>query len=445
MFQKIAEFLKNLIVNTKKFLLKNFDLKKTLISCSVVFCAFALVFPAGAVSSKTVDEVCADYCAEIAKNHTFDVSEKKLSALVVEPKKDKKSKMRHDTDNATTELWGVFKGTNATFAPVMNANRDNNIHFKDIEFSDENLSLVYSNIGQSTEPYHVEKDKKTGEQTIVDYKFQSSPIALMFHSGNSGMQDKFHIYISQKQAEKKLAKEEKEINLDNLKSLLKTETSIYINGIEYKCIIDNIYLDNFNHEYHFSNYDYYYATDIGTIIGDFVYVILYANKSGVFPDETKIQRQSLYVMSEHSYRNKYFLEYAKESYSPDEYDFDYARANINDGFIPDKTVLENSLNTKRNDTWCSLLTVLFIIAFCANLVLIYFFKLYRQPLSIVLMSVASFIPYLIFKVIYIFTVNTHLFSSYSLMFELILFAIMAIAIVLFNCFSREVILEKEHA
>lgn len=443
MFQKIAEFLKNLIVRTKKFLLKDFDLKKTLISCSVVFCAFALVFPAGAVSSKTVDEVCADYCAEIAKNHTYNVSEKKLSGLVVEPKKDSKNKMRHDTDNAVTELWGVFKGTNASFAPVMNANKNNDIHFDDTEFTGENLSFVYSNIGQSTEAYHTVKDKNGGEPKIIDYKFQSSPIALMFPSANSGMQDKLHIYISLKQAENKLKEQKQEISEENLKSLLNIDTVIKINGFDCNCIIDNIYLDNFDHEYKLANYDYYYATDIGNILGDFVFVILYALKPNVFPDS--LTRQSLYVMSEYSYRNKYYLKYAKESYSPDEYDFDYARANINDGFIPDRSILENSLNTKRNDTLCSLMTVLFIIIFCANLVLIYLFQLYLQPLSIVLMSIASSIPYLIFKLIYVFTINTYLFSSYSLMFELILFTIMAIVIVLLNCFNREVILEKEHA
>ena len=424
---------------------KEFNFKRTIISCIIAFSSLIVVFPTGALSSKTSCESCAEYYTEIAKNHTVDVGKKKLSGLVVEPKDAKNSKMRQDTDSAITELWGVFKGENASFAPVINANRDNEVLFSDRDFSTESLSLIYTNVGQSSEPYHMVKNSETGELAVVDYKFQSSPLALMFSSGLSGMQDELHIYISQSQAERKLTAMGKDITLENLRSLQKTPTEMTINGVSYKCIIDNIYLDNFEHTYHFADYDYYYATDIGTIIGDFVFVILYATKPGVFPNETTLKRQSLYVMSEYSFRNKFYIDYAKEAYSPDNYSFDYSRANLKDAYTPDTKILNKALESSNIEVLCVLLTILIVLAFAFNIYIIYKFNLFKQPLSVLLITVSSVLPYLVFWLIFAFSHNVYIFSSYSLMFTLILLVAFALLMTLLNCFGREIKTEVEDA
>lgn len=428
--------LKKIFTKLGRWFVKDFNLKKTLTSCGVSLLAFSLIFIAGSFSSKTVNEACADYYAKISREYTVERSNKKLSGLLVEPKDGKTSKVRQDTDNAITELWGVFKGENASFAPVMNANRKDAVYFEDAEFSTESLPIVYSNVGGSSEPYH--RDKATKD--IIDYKYQSSPIALMFSSSQTGMQEKLHIYISQTQAERKLkAMGVDNINYDALKALQNTETNILINGKTISCVIDNIYLDNFSHSYRLAHYDYYYATDIGTIIGDFVFVIFYAYK---YSQDITIKKQSLYVMSEYSYRNKFYLEYAKENYSPEDFSFDYARSNFKNDFIPDDSILQNTLLTAKFDIWCILITVVFVISFLASLFLIYRYTLFKQPLSLLTIFSASLIPYLIFKIIFILTNNTYIFSSYSLIANLILFVAFALTILILNCFGRKVIAEE---
>lgn len=431
--------LKELINKIKGFFLNNFVWKKTLITSAVIFSTFSCVFLAGATSKRTISEACAEYFAVIAKNHSICETDKKLSGLIVEPKDGKDSKMREDTENAITELWGVFKGNNASFAPVVNANRNYDIHFEDPDYSNECLSFVYTETGLSTITYHTDSETKEP----IDYKFQSSPIALMFPSARSGIQEKLPIYISQKQAERKLIAEGKsKITIEDLHSLLLRETKISINGKTFDCIIDNIYLDNFKHQYNFSNYDYYYASDVGTVIGDFVFVMFthYGNRK----DLSVLKKQSLYIMSEYPYRNKFYLEYSEEAYPPENYSFDYARHNVEDSFSLDDSYLQRALENTGSDALCIVLTVLIIFAFGSCVALIYIFNQFNQPLGLACAVCSSIFPYLVFKILFIFTGNLYVFSSYSLILYLILLAVLALSIIFINCFGRKLILENKN-
>ena len=430
--------IKRLFARFKTKCISCFNIRKTLIIFGITLVTFTLPFPIGALSKRTVDERCANYFAQISKEYTIDASEKKLSGLLVEPKPDSSVKVRQDTDKAITELWGVFKGENATFAPVLNGNRKDNVFFSDSEYSSENLSLVYTDVGGSSEPYHV--DKKTNK--IVDYKFQSSPLALMFPSRQSGMQEKFHIYISQRQAERKLvAQGINKIDYDSLKTLLNTETELVINGKPVLCVIDNIYLDNFPHSFKLSNHDYYYASDIGTIIGDFVFVIFYAYK---YSGDITLKKQSLYVMSEFSYRNEFFLRYAKELYSPDNYSYDYVRTNLKKGFEPESKILNQALLSSELSIASLILLILCFTAFLFDLFIIYRFQIFNQPLSLLIVSCASILPYLITKVIFGFVHDIFIFSSFSLILSLILLVLGTVFIFVINFLGRPLMEEEKH-
>ena len=418
--------------------LKDFSFKKTIISCSLFLLSLFLAFPAGYYSDGVRVEACANYYADISKNHTLINGKKKLSGLLVEPKDGSKHKMRYDTDNAITELWGVFKGQNASFAPVINVNRDIDIYFADRDFSSESLSIVYSNIGQSSEVYH------TKNGVPVDYKFQSSPLALMFSSEHKGMHNSLLIYISQTQAERKLLAEGKEITRDNLKSLQGTKTEMEINGVVYNCLIDNIYLDNFKHSYKVSNYDYYYGTDVGAVIGDFVFVNFYAVYQDKVPPEDTVKRQALYIMSEYSFRNKFFIEYAKESYSTNNYTFRFAKSNLKEGFVPNNQILEHALSNSHSNVWCILFTVLASSLFILLLIFVYIRKVFLQPLSIIFLLFVAPVPYLIFKLIFMFTNNLTLFSFYSLCMDLILIIAFVIFVILINCISRKKVVTEDY-
>lgn len=433
--------LKTISAWVKEKLTKGFNVKSILLPCIISFISFSLIFPSGAFANETIHEVCADYYADISKNRTVDNGQKKLSGLLVQPEKNG-AEMRKDTDKAITELWGVFKGNDASFAPVKNANKEHDIYFRDNDYSGESLSLVCAYNGQSAQAYHTKKDTD-GKVTIIDYKFQSSPIALMFPSVLSGITKEYHIYISQAQAERKLREEGvTDITYDALLSLQYRTTTMTINGASYNCVIDNIYLDNFSHSYKHSNYDYYYATDVGTVIGDFVFIILtHIAKEIVFPKDVK--DQALYVMSEYSFRNKFYLEYAMESYPPSDYSYDYARYNLKSDFTADISILKKALNGSSNNVWCIFITIFSILFYVISLFFIVKNKLFIQPLSVIIIFIASIIPFAFFRLLFALTINTYFFSNYSLLFNFILLITFILFILFVNLFGHKLIERKE--
>lgn len=428
----------------KEWFTNRFKLRETIISCFISVVTFSLIFTAGVLSNETQDEKCADYFSQVALNHTIGGGDKNLAGLLVEPKTDSGASMSPDTRTEINNIWGAFKGENASFAPVINANKEVDIHFvgdKGEKYSTNNLSILYSSVGDSTEVYHTKKvwneETKKEEIVPVDYKFQCSPLATMFPSSRSGIQSQLYIYISQKQAENKLKKDGVEITEDSLRSLLNTTVEMDFNGELKTCVIHNIYLDNFEHEYKFPNsdkkYNYYYGTDVGTILGDYIFISSYASES-VFPKT--LVKQGMYFMSEYSYRNRFYLEYARACYSPNDYSFKYAISNLEEGFIPDDNVLQTAIKADGSSVGCALLTTLLSIMFVANLVFVFLSKLFVSPLSIVLMGVSSVLPYLLFRVIFAITKNVSIFSSYSTILNMIFLIILSIYVFVLVFFSK---------
>ena len=436
----------NKVLKTKNWLANRFKKKGTLISCLLSLLVFSLVFTAGVLSNETKNEKCADYYSQISLNYTVGSGNKKLSGLLVEPKPGHDVSMAYDTQAEINNIWGAFKGENASFAPVINANKEVDIRFAGEEgkkYSTNPLSILYSSLGVMTEPYHfIERvDDKTKEKIKVpiDYKFQCSPLATMFPSSRYGWQSDIYIYISQKHAESKLKLEGKAINEDTLRSLLNETVDIDFNGETRTCIIQNIYLDNFKHEYSFPYsghpYNYYYGTDVGTILNDYIFISFYATRSEAIP-KCLLNKQGMYFMSEYSYRNRFFFEYARDCYSPYDYMFKYATSNLKEGFIPDENILQDATNAGGTNVGCALITTLASLMFAANLVFIFLFKLYMSPLSIALLGASSIIPYLIFKLIFKLTENVSVFSSYSTTLNMILLIVLAIVIFSLAIFSK---------
>ena len=435
---------KDKVSKAKKWFTNRFKKKETLISCLISVVAFSLVFVAGVLSNETKDEKCADYYSQIAMSHTIGGGDKNLAGLLVEPKADSGASMAYDTQIEINNIWGAFKGENASFAPVINANKEVDIRFvgdEGAKYSTNNLSILYSSVGDATETYHTKKvwneETKKEELIPVDYKFQCSPLATMFPSARSGPQSQIYVYISQKQAENKLKADEIDITEDSLHSLLNKTVDIDFNGEVRTCIIHNIYLDNFKHEYKFPStdkkYNYYYGTDVGTILGDYIFISTYALQSGVFPKD--LVKQGMYFMSEYSYRNRFYLEYSRDCYSPTNYLFKYATSNLKEGFSPNESILQTAIKAGGSSVGCALLTTLLSLMFVANLVFVFLFKLYMSPLSIVFMGASSILPYLLFRLIFIITKNVSIFSSYSTVLNMVFLIILSIyvfAIVLFS-------------
>lgn len=436
-----------MLENIKRRIRKSFKIKSTCISCSMSFVAFLLVFVSGFISNETKDEVCADYYSQISLKHTIGGGDKKLAGLIVEPKTGHDVSMAYDTQTEINNIWGAFKGENASYAPVINANKETDIRFAGEEgakYSTNRISILYSTVGDSTEIYHSKRiiDPETKKEIVVpvDYKFQCSPLATMFSSVRGGMQSQLYIYISQKQAENKLkADGVQKIDEESLRSLLNTTVDIDFNGELRTCIIHNIYLDNFEHECKFPNlekkYNYYYGTDVGTILGDYIFISTYAIESKVIPN-CLLSKQGMYFMSEYSYRNRFYFEYARNCYSPADYSFNYATSNLKEGFIPDDSILQAAVNAVNINAGCALLTALLSLIFVANLIFAFLFKLYRSLLSIALIMISSIMPYLIFRLVFVVTRNVFVFSSYSTILNLVLLIILSILIFSLAIFSR---------
>ena len=445
-YYHITNMIKEKALKTKNWIVNRFKKKETMISCLVFLVTFSLIFSAGVLSNETKDEKCADYYSQIALNHTIGGGDKNLAGLLVEPKADGGASMAYDTQSEINNIWGAFKGENASFAPVINANKEVDIRFVGEEgekYGAETLSILYSTVGVMTEPYHyieqINEETKEKEKVPIDYKFQCSPLATMFQSSRYGWQTDIYIYISQKHAENKLRSEGKEVNENTLRSLLDQTVDIDFGGEVKTCIIQNIYLDNFKHVYSFPypghKYNYYYGTDVGTILNDYIFISFYATKSEFIP-KCLSAKQGMYFMSEYSYRNRFYLEYARDCYSPTDYSFKYVTSNLKEGFIPDEAILRTAVNAVGTSVGCALLTTLISLMFVANLVFMFLFKLYMSPLSIVLVGVSSIAPYLLFRLIFVITKNVSIFSSYSTILNTILLIVMAISIFTLIIFSK---------
>ena len=448
---------KELFTRLAKWFVNGFKKKETIICCAVAFLSFSIVFPTGMLSSETIEEKCAEHFADISLNHTINDGNKKLSGLVVEPKEGHNVQMDGNTQLAIDNLWGAFKGTNASYAPVINANKKLDYRFTETfsDYSEETLSILYSSpgCGDSTEGYHEEKRKneETGEveKVYVDHKFQCSPLATMFESATSGTKSSLHIYISQSMAERYLKNhdyKEKELDIDAFKSLLNEDVDIDFGGEIRTCIIDNIYLDNFKHEFTFPyknhKYDYYYGTDVGTILGDFIFVYLHGVEKPVVP--TTFKKQGLYFMSGYSYRNRFYFNYAKQGYNPKDYTYKFVTNNFKEGYSPNYSILNNALFSESNNVWCGVLTTLSILIYIGCLAFIFIFKLFKNPLSIVLISASMVTPYLFFKMLYLITKNIFVFSAYSAMLNFILIAVFAALEFALVVFTREVKKGENH-
>lgn len=441
------------ILKLKQYLITRFRKKESFISCLLMMVSFSLVFISGILSNDTKDEKCAEYYSQIALRYTAGEGDKKLAGLLVEPKAGHDVSMAYDTQTEINNIWGAFKGENASFAPVINANKEVNIRFAGEEgekYSSNKLSILYSSVGDATETYHTKKviDEVTKEEknVPVDYKFQCSPLATMFPSSRGGIQSQIYIYISQRQAESKLKADGIDITEESLHSLLNTTVDVDFNGELRTCIIHNIYLDNLKHEYTFPyighKYNYYYGTDVGTILGNYIFISTYALRSDLFPKN--LVKQGMYFMSEYSYRNRFYFEYARDCYSPADYSFKYATSNLKEGFIPDEIILQKAVDAGSTSVWCALLTTLLSLMFVANLVFAFLFKLYMSPLSIALIGVSTIVPYLIFRLIFKITENVSIFSSYSTILNTILLIVVALTFFSLIIFSRA-LKKKENA
>lgn len=376
----VKPFLKKIInkVNNKKTL--------KVLFMSIVIAGYSLTYIAGCFHPNTIIEETSNYLAFVAKNYTKGGN---YVPLVIEPKDAKKSQMI-DPVLELYNLYDVFKGNSPSYTSIINSNHDHNIHFKDFN-TDKNLSCVYVKSGFNTVEY---KDH---------YKHEFFPLEVMFKREKIGPTLPRMMYISVSHANKILDLNSMEHSTENYKWLCTQSATVVIDGVDYEYSIEDIYYE----------YNVYYSS-IKDCAGDFLFV------SQGYPDT--IKNQSMYFLSEYSFRNKYFIEYANNLYSTADYDYSIGINNFKEGVSLDVSKLIFA-PTSKYPAIPALMVIFSILLISVSLFVLIASNISESILYSSLFLAMSLFPYIIFRVVSLLSESVLFFSSFSNFINMIMILI----------------------
>lgn len=358
--------------------------KNKFISILLAFFSLSSIYIGGSFSSNTQFEKIAEHATSVVVNHTEN---KKYCAVTVQATGD--SGPIADSNSEFHQLYGVFKQQKITFASGINADKKRDITLG--ESISDKLSILY--VGP------VGTIKYNGH-----YKHYSSPIEMMFEDQKNYDINRYVIYISQSHADKLLdgdsnhnRNENGQYDKSDYESLIKTNIPFFIDGNEYQVLVQNIYYQ--------SNY---YYDGLKEVIGDFVISSYY------LPENLRSEQQNIYFLSEYTYQNKFFMNYINNVYSSKKFDVKLNRYNIV-GDLDDSYLLSFYYsNAIYKMVWLSIFIYVIagIILLASVALVIYQNKeINKKTILVVLINIfALFIPYLIFKIIYLFTSNVSYLS-----------------------------------
>lgn len=371
---------------------------------------------AGLVSNDTKKEKSADYVANVVKNNT--VSSNYLG-VTVQKLQENSNFSAQDNEAEFRRLYGVFRQERATFAAGYNLDKEYSISVGCFD-SDENQSIMY--VGQSlSDPYE------------NGYKHNPYPYVFMFPLVRDESVWQNCLSISKSKATQMLLKlfpEKKEsefVDADYKEYVVGKKTIITISSPDSsethteEYTIQNIYYEQ----------DYYYDC-INEVVGEFVIFSEYFRPK--YSDNKYVPSQRMYFFTDFAYQTKYFMDYLNECYASGEYRIDVVTRNIIKGTIDKETVLQfRDLNTLKKTSVFETLFIIFAIALAfVSVALFIVSEIHTNKLSVMLCLVATFVPYLIFKIIYLITKNIVLFSITSTRINGILM-IVYIAAIIFVC------------
>lgn len=383
MMKKIKALISKFIKACKPYA---FD-KSIRLTCIFLFAASLTFFIAGATHSSTKVYSSAIYYSEAVKNNDGV----NFLPLIVE-EKDEEHKLI-DTATEFRSLYGAFGSRITNFAGTVNADKENNIYFSDIET--ENLSFVYAHIGFSNSP------EKEGTKYYGGYRHEFYPLHLMYKgTANKKREDYSFLYLSQSQADKIIAAKPE---YDNYDDLINESINLEFNGEVYSWTIDNIYLEE----------DYFYNA-VTNVMGEFLLGYRY------YPEG--FNKQATYFLNQHEYENKFFIEYATAAYSPSHYTYKTSNYRVD---VNEKVGLSFAGNDYDVLTYFILLGAFVLIGFgCFFIIKNRYYHSLAYCLYFVL---CILLPYAFFHLLFVFLKNTYIFSP----FATIAITVYLIALVLF--------------
>ena len=339
------------------------------------------VFPTGFFSNETFFEREAENIAKLAKQNPSA----EYVNLLVEPQ-DNLSMPMPSAD--FYNLYGIFNilENKCTFAGTGNADKAHSLTIQEISEC-ENLSILFA-------------ESNSNIEYKGHWKHDYYPLELMFKGSFTKYNNAFSFcYIGESYAKKLLDLKGEDYTEDNFNALIGKDNIVFVcDGKEYVFTIANIYLE--------TNYFY---DGLQNVMGDFVVM------SMSFPSE--IRRQASFFLNQYKFQNKYYMNYICSRYSNDKYSLKLNKFNLTK--FDNQNVTDFFVRKNDNQALSWFFLILAIVLLIVSSVIMYLDLLPRNKMQAISFFVIAFSPYLLFKVIYLITKQTAIFSSFSSVANLI--------------------------
>lgn len=366
------------------------DLKTSIIAFSLVLFGSVSLLVSGSTNSDTTIYKSASYIADLVEKHN-DVDH---IAVVAE---QKENGLVPDTASELRGLYGAFGNRESNYAGTINASKNYDITFADFNI-DNRISFVYVQMGTQV------SNKKDDDGT-VHHRMEFYPLELMFEFYPNSPTNFFSfLYLSTSQA-REVIKQRYPDMFDNnatMDELLNNESFV----LKCKEIIGtgvNIRFGETIKNYQITNIFYendYFYNIVHNTIGEFLV--------GYNQYPAGYQKQATYFLNKYEYQNKFYLDYIKQRYTKDDFNFNVSCVDLANTIDQNKALdfLENT-NNFASISFLIISIVLILTAFT----IMFRFKLLN--LTFIIYSFLSLIlPYIFGFLLWKITGKIAFFSPY---------------------------------
>lgn len=395
---------KEQFISTIKNIFKKIFTRSNILIFSLIILSLSSTFISGIFSQEVNIEKTAEYISQVIDE---SVPTKDLLSIAVEREDDGSLP---DDEHEFRQLYGVFRQEKITFATGYNMTKESVITLDEID--NNNLSAVY--IGSTTG-----SDEYKGH-----YKDKTYPVELMFPLARYDSVSMQTAIISESQGARLLQIRRPDFEKVNgsytekqFEYLVGEPLEVTINGDKHNFVIQDIFYEGT-----------FYITGLEHTVGNFFFTSYYFPKT--------VKRQNLYFMCTYPYENSYFMKYINTVYGEGNYKLKCVTNTFSKHIDQNKIVGFYPGNyTSRQIAQ----TIFVIIAFATFGMVIYLIISRRHSLSlsfIISYLIFSFVPYLLFFVLYKITNETLIFSGigckFNALFMLINFAFCLTFYAIFN-------------
>ena len=411
----------------KKFVRYSF---KDLAICTIILASLFLSFIAGFVSG----DAQVEKTAQSISTYVIDNTEKSRYLGIIVKKSEEGSIFGTDSnDHEFRNVYGIFKQQRATFATGFNFNKSEEIHIDEFEES-ENYSIF--SLGQPQFGKYEDKNNN-----IYGYIHEPFPLIFTSKLQRDESKTRYCVSISRTKANKLLKidhpdREESSFTYKDYDDEVigKKELHINVNGLTRNYLIQGVYLDDENH---------YYYSCLKETINDFV--VFTDSNYPTYGDEKKCTQERMYFFTDYTYQNKFYIDYLNELYQSDDYIVEFAKNNI----VKNREEVDVYLsfrdyraNVKPPYLENALVVICFLLL-AAAIALMIVFKTYKNYFGSIIIAPCLFLPYVVFKILFVTSKNILYMSGFGSMINGILIILYGVSLIAFTVYQVIKIKKKE--